>query len=66
LAATTSEVEGETALHLLEETRTIPPFATVRDLVSVTPVPVLAPFPVSVTCDDQLVSSREVAHAESS
>ncbi len=63
LAATTSEIEVETALQLLEETSTIPTFDSVRDLVSVPQVPVLVPLPVNLACYDQLLSTREVAHA---
>jgi hypothetical protein len=63
LAATTSEVEVETALQLLEETRTVPTFDTVRDLVTVPQMPTLPPLPVNLACYDQLLSTREVAHA---
>jgi len=62
LAATTSEVEVETALQLLEETHTLPTFDAVRDLVNVSSPPVLAPLPVNLTCYDQLLSSKEYAH----
>lgn len=63
LAATTSEAEVETALQLLEETKTVPTFDAVRDLVSVPQVPALAPLSVNLACYDQLLSPQEVAHA---
>jgi hypothetical protein len=63
LAATTSEIEVETALQLLEEAKTVPTFDAVRDLVNVPQVPALAPLPVNLACYDQLLKTKEVVHA---
>jgi hypothetical protein len=61
LAATTSESEVETALILLRETKTLPTFAAVRDLVNVPPPQAVPQIPAP-TLDfspyDNLIPSR--------
>ncbi len=61
LAATTSESEVETALILLRETKTLPTFVAVRDLVTVTPPQVVPQIPaptLDLSPYDNLIPSR--------
>lgn len=66
LAATTSEVEVETALQIALEANKAPTFLTVRDLVqvpSMQPIPSLTPPELNLAAYDQLIPSSRRAYA---